>query len=117
MNNALKGALLSGIIFPGAGQVALKHRTRGAVIILTVLASLVVFVAKATQRALVILEQIEMESGLIRESDISSAVSQVSAGSGEGGLNMLLLLMVGCWLASIVDAYRVGRKKDMEQDL
>ena len=35
MNNALKGAFLSGLIFPGLGQVVQKHYKRGVLIMLT----------------------------------------------------------------------------------
>ena len=63
MNNSLKGAFLSGLIFPGLGQVVLKHYKRGAVIMLTVLVSLSVVAVKAVQHALAILEKIELEGG------------------------------------------------------
>ena len=65
MNNSLKGALLSGLIFPGLGQVALKHYKRGAVIILTVIVSMATVVVKAVQHALTILEKIELEGAQI----------------------------------------------------
>ena len=36
MKNSLKGALLSGLVFPGLGQVVLKHYKRGFALMLTV---------------------------------------------------------------------------------
>jgi TM2 domain-containing membrane protein YozV len=75
MNNSLKGALLSGLVFPGLGQIVLKHYKRGVVIMLMVLVSLFVVVVKAAQYALAILEKIESEGGTISLSIISNAAT------------------------------------------
>jgi len=114
MNNALKGALLSGLILPGLGQIVLKRYIRGGVIILAVLVSTTVFVAKAVERALVILEKIDLEGGIINMDAILDATKQASANSGNSTLNLLFLLIGVCWIAGTVDAYIIGRKKDKE---
>ncbi len=115
MNNALKGAFLSGVIFPGLGQVVLKHYKRGAVIMITVLVSLSIFVVKAVQIALAILEKIESEGGAISMSTISDAATRASATSGSLTLNLALLLVILCWIIGVVDAYIIGKKKDIEE--
>jgi hypothetical protein len=56
MNNSLKGALLSGLAFPGVGQIFLKRYKRGIALIITASVSLLVFVVKAMQHAHTILE-------------------------------------------------------------
>jgi len=115
MNNALKGALLSGLILPGLGQIALKHSIRGGVIMVAVLASTTVFVVKAAERALAILEKIDLEGGITSLDTILDATKQASATSGNSTLNLLFLLIGVCWVAGTVDAYILGRKKDTEQ--
>jgi len=115
MNNSLKGAFLSGLIFPGLGQVVLKHYKRGAVIMLTVLVSLSVVVVKAVQHALAILEKIESEGGAISMSTISNAATQAATTSGSLTFNLVLLLVMLCWIIGVVDAYRIGKKKDIEE--
>jgi len=115
MNNSLKGAFLSGLIFPGLGQVVLKHYKRGAVIMLTVLVSLSVVAVKAVQHALAILEKIELEGGSISMSTISNAAAKASTTSGSLTFNLVLLLVILCWIIGIVDAYRIGKKKDIEE--
>ena len=115
MNNSLKAAGLSGLIFPGLGQIVLKRYKRGAVIMLTVLVSLSVVVAKAVQHALAILEKIESEGGAISISTISNAATQASATSGSLTFNLVLLLVTLCWIIGVVDAYRIGKKKDIEE--
>jgi len=115
MNNSLKGALLSGLIFPGLGQVVLKAYKRGAVIMLTVLVSLSVIVVKAVQHVLAILEKIESAGGAISMSTISNAATQASTTSGSLTVNLLLLLVILCWIIGVVDAYRIGKKKDIQE--
>ncbi|MFQ6115855.1 MAG: hypothetical protein ACE5NG_17485 [bacterium] len=115
MNNSLKGAFLSGLIFPGLGQVVLKHYKRGAVIMLTALVSLSVVVVNAVQHALAILEKIESEGGAISMSTISNAATQASTTSGSLTFNLVLLLLILCWIIGVVDAYRIGKKRDLEE--
>ncbi len=106
---------MSGFIFPGLGQVVLKRYKRGVVIMLTVLVSLSVVVVKTVQHALAILEKIESEGGAISMSTISNAASQASTASGSPTFNLVLLLVILCWVIGVVDAYRIGKKKDIEE--
>ena len=106
---------MSGLIFPGLGQVVLKHYKRGAVIMLTVLISLSVVVVKAVQLALAILEKIESEGVAISMSTISNAATKASTTSGSLTFNLVLWLVILCWIIGVVDAYRIGKKKDIEE--
>ena len=114
MSNSLKGALLSGLVFPGLGQVVLKRYKRGVVIMLAVLAGMTVIVVKAVQNALAILEKLEREGGAIDMTAITNAATQASTGSGNLIINLLLLLVFVSWIIGVVDAYRIGRKIDLE---
>ena len=114
MNNSLKGALLSGVVFPGLGQVRLKHYKRGIVLMFTVFASMVVMVLKTVQQAFTILENIMLEGGVIDIKTITDAATQAISTSDNVMYNLALLLIVVCWIFGIVDAYRIGKKKDLE---
>ncbi len=115
MKNSIKGAFWSGLIFPGLGQVVLKHYKRGAVIMLLVLVSMSVIVVKAVYSALAILENIETEVGAISMSSISNAATQASTISGSLTFNLVLLLTILCWIFAVVDAYRIGKEQDIEE--
>jgi len=114
MNNALKGALLSGLVFPGLGQVNLKHYKRGIALMLIVSISLLVIVVKAVLQALTILEKIESEGRAIDMSTILNATTQASTTSDSLLYKFVLLLIILCWIIGIVDAYRIGKKRDLE---
>jgi len=117
MKNSLKGAFLSGLFFPGLGQVVLKHYMRGLALMLTVLICLVAVVVKASQQAVAIIERIQSEGGVIDMSMISNSATQASTTSESLTINLLLLLIMVCWVIGVVDAYIIGRKKDMAERL
>ena len=115
MTNALKGALLSGLVLPGLGQILLRRYTRGLVIVFVVLSSLAVMVLKASQMAYSIVEKMELESRGIDMQAITDAATQAAATSDNRTFNYCLVLIIVTWLFSIVDAYMIGKKMDARQ--
>jgi hypothetical protein len=114
MNHMIKGALLSGLVFPGLGQIVLKHYKRGAALLLAFTATLVAMLILAVQQASIILDKIESEGGVIDTDKIANAASQASTTSASHTLTLLSWLLIFCWVLGIVDACRIGRKKDSQ---
>jgi hypothetical protein len=115
MRNSIKGAFLSGVVFPGLGQVILKHYKSGIALMLIVSVNMLLIIVKTVQHALAILEKIESEGGAIDISTISKAATQASTTSGSLIFKIALLLIILCWIIGVVDAYRIGKKKDIEE--
>jgi hypothetical protein len=115
MSNALKGAALSGLVFPGLGQIMLKYYKRGMVLLTAVLASLAVMLVEAVERALAVLDKLVLEGATIDIQAISRAAVQVTRASGDFTFNLALAVLVLCWLLGTVDAYRIGTKIDGEE--
>lgn len=113
MKKSVKGALLSGIIFPGLGQLWERHYLRGISLIVTVMACCAVVVMKATQQAYAILEKAESEGGAVDMVAILNAASRASATPDDLKTTAALVVLVLCWLVGIVDAYLAGRKLDL----
>jgi hypothetical protein len=116
MNNSQKGAFWSGLVFPGLGQVVLKHYKRGVVIMVTVLAGLSVMVVVAVKKAFIVLEKIASEGRAIDMNTILDVASQISTNSDSLIFSFSLLLITSCWIIWVVDAFRIGKKKDLEED-
>ena len=115
MNNSLKGVLLSGLVFPGLGQIILKHYQRGIALMVAVLVSLLIIIVKVLQQAFIILEKIDLESGPVDINTISNAGNQASNTSDNFIFNFVTALITICWILGVVDAYRIGKKKDKEE--
>jgi hypothetical protein len=116
MTNAIKGLLLSALVFPGLGQIALKRYQRGVVLMLATLAGFVVIVVNAAREAGRILESIEAEGGVIDQDAMSRAIAQATAWSNNLAFNLLLFAIALCWIYAAVDAYRIGKQQDLLQE-
>jgi len=115
MNNAVKGALLSGLVFPGLGQVMLKHYKRGIALMFAVSVGLLVVIVKVTQQAFTILERIESEGRGVDMGAALNAAHQSFTASDSLIYGFVSLWIIFCWIIGVVDAYTAGRKKDLAQ--
>jgi hypothetical protein len=114
MKNSMKGALLSALVFPGLGQIVLKRYARGIVLMLMVMAALYVMIVTALQQAYAILDRIEADGGVPDSDTISQAAAQAAAASDSPVIGVVSLLIIVCWIVGIIDAYRIGKQKDLE---
>ena len=114
MKNSMKGALLSGLVFPGLGQIALKHYWRGFALVLAVMAGLYIMIVTAVQQAYVILDTLEAEGGMPDSDTISQAAAQAAAASDSPMITAMSVLILVCWIVGIIDAWRIGKQKDLE---
>lgn len=103
--------LLSGLVYPGLGQLVLGRAFSGVLFIILATAGLIVFIYGIFQRAargmdeiLPLLANNELDFNTLKE-----LVSRHSAGGWEAE-TISLIGIAGCWLAAIVHAYFVGRK-------
>jgi hypothetical protein len=114
MTNSSKGLLLSGLVFPGLGQLVLGRRKRGIVFMLAVVACLIVIVQQATHQALAMLDKIQASGAALDMATISGAAAQASANTDSGVIPLVFVTLMAVWIAASVDAYRIGRQKDQE---
>ncbi len=117
MKNAIKGMLLSGLVLPGLGQVVLKSYRRGISLILLVLIAFITIVVSAARQAVVVLEKVASEGGVVDMESISHAASQATTNADHMLYNLALLLILICWLVGMVDAYTTGKKIDRGERL
>ncbi len=115
MRKSLKGALLSGLVFPGYGQFVMKYYIRGIALMFICLTGLVVIGMKVRQQIFLVLEKIEYGDGAIDMSQILDAVDLVGTSSDDLIYRFASLLLLFCWIIGIIDAYRIGWRKDLEE--
>lgn len=111
MKPSTRAALLSGLVFPGTGQIHLKHRRRGVAIMVCVLAGIGVIVWRATVKAFPILEQLQSRSERI-DMETVLQLARTSSADPFPYSTLVLFFLVCCWLFSIVDAYRIGKRAE-----
>ena len=113
MRQAWKGALLSAVVFPGLGQLVLKHTLRGLAVMGLSLITMIVFVVKATAIAVRSLEVTTAAGGAVDMAAVNAAADQALASADGLVVRGALAGLFLCWGLSIVDAYVLGRKQDI----
>ena len=115
MKKALKGALISGLVFPGLGHIALKRYTSGIALIITVTAGVVFMVMLAVQKAFGLLDAMQSGGKAIDMKSITDAASRAASHSDDFLVSGAWILLLLCWIVGVVDAYRIGKQKDLEE--
>ena len=108
MKRSSKAALLSGLIFPGIGHFFLREYLRGSALVVLSLAALSVVVTSAYQHALLVVDQIVSGDVSMEAGAIAQAVSNSTTATDSLIENAAVIVLVACWLAGILDSYRLG---------
>ena len=111
MSRSTNAVLLSALVLPGAGQLYLKHFGRGIALAGVSLACLWVLVDRAMQLASTVIEQVASEGSTIDAGQITELLARASNDPGSSLATVATLVLAGCWLVGIVDAYRLGRNE------
>jgi len=107
--------MLSGLVFPGLGQIYLKRYGRGIVVMLLVAIGLALLISVVARHALSLLNQLEMEGATIDLQTLLDMTAEASTGRS-GSYTAPFLLVVGCWLFSVLDACRIGNTKNLPDE-
>ncbi len=112
MTKAVKGIILSGLVFPGLGQLTFKCYKRGIALTVVSFTCFVFIIIMSVQKALTLLEQLSFKGGTIDIKSISEIAVQASNAEGDITYNLILLLIICCWIYSTIDAYLIGKNVD-----
>ena len=115
MKTATKAALLSGLVFPGTGQIYLKRARRGLTIMALACSGIAIIVWMTIVRMLAALEQIQNQLNQVDMTTISNVALASSADHTSIYYKLTLLFIACCWIFSIIDAYRIGKKRERSE--
>ena len=110
MNKAVKAALLSAFVFPGAGHVFLRRYIAASVFLMVSAVAFYILLAGLLAQAQTIADKMIQSGVQLDVAAISELVTQQS-GVTDDGSSPALAVLVFFWLASIVDAYRLGQDR------
>ncbi len=106
MKNSIRGALWSALVFPGSGQIVLKHRKRGFLFASVSVSGVIVMIVTVVRTTWNSLECLALQGSEITPSIMSTVVFS----SLEAVKKYILPLMLLWWLLGIIDAWLIGRK-------
>lgn len=118
MKASTRGMFLSGLVYPGLGQLLLGHKPSGIMFVLGTSAGLIVLTYRLVQHAYRVMDQAmsRLADNALDMKALKELVEHSST-SGWGVEKICLIVIVGCWLAAIGHAYFVGRKMDAQDRL
>ena len=113
MNESTKGVLLSGLVYPGLGQLILGQITAGVLFIVLTTAGLFVVIYRIIQRFARASDEILplLANNALDVNTLKELLSQDSA-AGWGTETFSIIGLAGCWLVAMVHAYFAGKKID-----
>ena len=108
MNRSVKAALISALVFPGAGHLYLKRGARACLFLLPTLVAVAVFLNEAMEQAGAIAAQIM--AGTMSADPVAMAARLEQQG-GSTLATLAATVMVVCWIGAAVDAWMLGRAR------
>ncbi len=110
MKLSTKAALFSGLLFPGSGYFIVKKKRRGFLFFVVTLASLAIILIEAIHKAQVIAQDI-LSGALVMSVETLREQIQITPGAFSPEIiSAVTYFVVGLWVISIVDCYRIGQK-------
>jgi TM2 domain-containing membrane protein YozV len=108
-----KASLLSAFVFPGVGQFYLKRPWRGLFIMLFVFTGLGYMIRSATVVALSVIDDatVKLQSGADSLQELSNITGSKTLAT-DPYYDAVFYLMVCFWIFAVIDAYRIGKKKE-----
>jgi len=116
MSRAVKGILLSGLVFPGAGQIALGRRGVGALLMIVTGLGVAGLIQAMLQRLPAITAEIlaVLEKGALEPADIFEMSRRLSATGATWLETASTWLVLCCWLVAVLHAGWLGNKLDRQ---
>jgi len=109
MSRSTIALLLSALVFPGAGHLYLKRKTRALVFGVPTLVAAGYFLVDATRRATELADQVL--SGSLGTDPVAIAARLEQAGPTSFLVDLSIWVMLACWIAAAVDAWLLGRSQ------
>jgi hypothetical protein len=112
MKTPLKAALISALVFPGAGHLFLKKYTSGIILTSAFSLALYFLMIDLMSKAEYMIQQIETGNIRLELSSITEQLTNQSIGMSDQTSSLITFSIGLLWVVAILDAYRVGRIKN-----
>lgn len=110
MSKSLKVALLSGLIFPGAGHLYLKSYGRGITLIGVSAICVFILMSKVFDQANAVLQKMQAEGSVFDPARIVELAAQTPPAADTPALGVATVGLIACWFIGVIDAYRLGKR-------
>jgi len=110
MDEAKKAALLSALLFPGWGQIYLKHYKRGLIFLISVLIGTISLAIAVILSGMAVIKTAPFQKGTVQFADVIRVCMKSFDTIDLKFFLLMILLLVLLWILSVIDAYQLGKK-------
>lgn len=115
MKEANKSALISAFIYPGVGHLYLRKRIAGCLLVAIASWAIFIVIGNIMTRAMEITDKIINGQLAPDISAISQLILQPQSDAVAQQLSTATTVLIIVWIVGIIDSYRLGRTKDIQQ--
>ncbi|NHZ62539.1 hypothetical protein [Massilia genomosp. 1] len=108
MDRSVVALLLSGLVFPGAGQYYLRRRARACLFIVPTLMAAIYFFKKVMDSASALVDEV-LRGALPADPVLIAERLHQQGDAASPMMNLAASVMLVCWLASVIDAWLLAR--------
>lgn len=112
MNKPMKATLLSGLVYPGVGQLLYQAYWRALGLILVFSVAVYFYVEEVVSKYQPILDKVKSGEVALNSQALVAEIAKNPIILDHQLVSTLTYILITCWLVGIVDAYRLGIKKD-----
>ncbi|CUI03467.1 hypothetical protein LXA47_01325 [Massilia sp. P8910] len=111
MNRSVVALLLSGLVFPGAGQYYLGRRARACLFIVPTLVAAFYFLKQVVDSASHMVDEV-LRGSLSPDPVLIAERLHQQGETATPLMNIAAAVMLACWVASLVDAWLLARAQE-----
>jgi multisubunit Na+/H+ antiporter MnhE subunit len=108
MDRSIMAALLSALVFPGAGHLYLRRMARGCIFLVPALAASIYFFDQLVKSASAVVDQV-LAGTVALDPVLIAAKLENQGGAGSPLTTLAVVVMIACWAGSIVDSFLIAR--------
>jgi hypothetical protein len=108
MKNPMKAALLSALVYPGAGQFFLKKYLRAVVIAGVFTVPLIYFINNTVDKVQFLLDKVKAGELALTTQAFAAVLAERPVTLDPFWTSMISYTLLLCWLVAIFDAYRLA---------
>lgn len=112
MKQAIKAALISGLVFPGTGHFAIHRIQRGMLFFVPAALGFLYLVRYSLDKAYAIADQIKLGQIPLDTETITRLITAQPGATEMMKLQIATWLVIISWAVSIIDSYRLGKILD-----
>ncbi|MBA6265196.1 MAG: hypothetical protein ACI9N3_000533 [Colwellia sp.] len=112
MKNATKAVLLSALVYPGVGQLIFKAYRRAIALILIFSITAYLYIEEVVSKYQPLIEKVKSGEIGLNSQALADEIAKHPIILDQLWVSTLTYILVICWGLGVIDAYRLGIKKD-----